>query len=141
MFDFLNETIQTLISSGGDEQNLMNDFSKYLQYSDIKYFSIKSLLNIVKNKSREQTNGGTIDEESNQNTKPNAKTDDKPFSDNVTKLLLAVRLPLGNTEKGQRELDNLRPFILDDLFKFNYESASKLYSDTWLIFLSFGVIV
>ena len=95
----------------------------------------------MKNKSREQTNGGTIDEESNQNTKPHAKTDDKPFSDNVTKLLLAVRLPLGNTEKGQRELDNLRPFILDDLFKFNYESASKLYSDTWLIFLSFGVIV
>lgn len=122
-----------MMSSGNDEQNLMNDFNGYLKYSDIKYYTIKSILNLVKIKERaNQSKSNQINDQSN--VQSNVQ-----FTDNVIKILLSIKLPLCNNEKGRKELDNLRPFILDNLFKFNYESASNLYSDAWQIVLSFKV--
>lgn len=144
LFDFLNETIKTLLMSGQDEQNLIDDFNKYLQYSDIKYFTIKSILNLVKIRSKELTKTNVIldDQKINQNEEQtNNNQDDRQYLDNLTRLLLSIKLPIGNSEKGQKELENLRPLVLDDQFNFNYESASKLYSDTWQMFLSFKVIL
>ena len=140
-----------------EDEDLINELTKYLHYSDIKYFTIKSILNIVKCKSKELSKfklerlneQANVKEQQNsvntianiQNEKQNEILNDQiQFTDNVTKLLLLIKLPLGNTEKGERELNYLRPFILDDQFKFNYESASNLYSDTWLLFLSFKVM-
>lgn len=68
--------------------------------------------------------------------KEGGKTDDQKFSDNATKLLLAIKLPNGHTEKGRQQLADLTPLLLDSQFKLNYESASKLYADTWMMLLS-----
>ena len=85
LFDFLNETLRTLIVSGEDEQNLLDAFARYLVHSDIKYFTIKSMLSIVKEKSK-------------------TGCQDERFTDNATKLLLAIKLPNGNSAKGQKAL-------------------------------------
>lgn len=123
MFDYLVETLGTILKSSKDEQNLIDDFIKCLKYSDIKYFTIKSILKILKDKSNDK----------------DALNDDKQFLDNVNRILLAIKLPLGNTEKGRKELDQLKPFILDERFRLNYQSSSRLYSEIWQLFLSFKV--
>ena len=116
LFDFLSETLKTLLASGEDEQHLLDDFVRYLGHSDIKYFTIKSMLALVKERGKQPM------------------TDEQRFSDNATKLLLAIKLP--NGEKGRQQLAALTPLLLDGEFKLNYESASKLYADTWLLLLS-----
>lgn len=120
--DFLSETLKTLLLSGEDEQRLLDDFARYLRYSDIKYFTIKSMLAIVKERS-----------------KAGSEASNDRFSDNATRLLLAVKLPNKNSVKGRKELADLKPLVLDSEFRLNYESASKLYSDTWLLLLAFKV--
>ena len=121
LLDFLSVTLKTLVASGEDEQYLLDDFAGCLRHSDIKYFTIKAMLAIVKER------------------RPEAKNAADRFTDNAAKLLLAVKLPNGNSAKGQKELAALKPLVLDSGFRLNYESASKLYSDTWLLLLSFKV--